>query len=233
MCGVRCRCGKGATAPPILRATLPITHFLRRIFHTNVAYGLNRSCAREGANLPFRDRNRHEKIAANLDYVVLFVAVAGSGVAYAFLEYGGGALIGATYALFACAPILAFERGYIMPGLSRQVSALPTPAYIAVGLLIYAILVFCGFGLGGTILWLSGIFPGTWKRAVHAEVQTLVFTLIVCGIIVFIMRVRELLGRDIFIDLILGAIAAPVSEDRVFIFIDLVGSTSFAETHGT
>lgn len=144
------------------------------------------------------------KLLPILDYVVLFVAVAGSGVAYALLEYGGGALIGATYALFACTPILAFERGYIMPGLSRQVSALPTPAYIAVGLIIYAILVFCGFGLGGTILWLSGIFPGTWKRAVHAEVQTLVFTLIVCGIIVFIMRVRELLGRDIFIDLILG-----------------------------
>ncbi|AAK86953.1 MULTISPECIES: adenylate/guanylate cyclase domain-containing protein [Agrobacterium] len=172
------------------------------------------------------------KLLPILDYVVLFVAVAGAGVAYAFLEYGGGALIGATYALFACAPILAFERGYILPGLSRQVSALPTPAYIAVGLIIYAILVFCGFGLGGTILWLSGIFPGTWKRAVHAEVQTLIFTLIVCGIIVFIMRVRELLGRDIFIDLILGRYRRPVSEDRVFIFIDLVGSTSFAETHG-
>lgn len=99
------------------------------------------------------------KLLPILDYVVLFVAVAGAGVAYAFLEYGGGALIGATYALFACAPILAFERGYILPGLSRQVSALPTPAYIAVGLIIYAILVFCGFGLGGTILWLSGIFP--------------------------------------------------------------------------
>ncbi|MGG2475978.1 adenylate/guanylate cyclase domain-containing protein, partial [Rhizobium sp. BR5] len=51
------------------------------------------------------------KLLPILDYVVLFVAVAGSGVAYAFLEYGGGALIGATYALFACAPILAFERG--------------------------------------------------------------------------------------------------------------------------
>lgn len=60
----------------------------------------------------------------------------------------------------------------------------------------------------------------------HAEVQTLIFTLIVCGIIVFIMRVRELLGRDIFIDLILGRYRRPVSEDRVFIFIDLVGSTS-------
>lgn len=39
------------------------------------------------------------KLLPILDYVVLFVAVAGAGVAYAFLEYGGGALIGATYAL--------------------------------------------------------------------------------------------------------------------------------------
>jgi adenylate cyclase len=167
-----------------------------------------------------------------LDYVVLFLAVAGSGVVYAFLEYGGGALIGATYALFACAPILAFERGYILPGLSKQISALPTPAYIVVGLVIYAVLVFCGFGLGGTLLWGTGILPTSWRRAVHAEFQTFIFTLVVCGIIVFIMRVRELLGRDIFIDLILGRYRRPVSEERVFLFIDLVGSTSFAEING-
>ena len=29
------------------------------------------------------------KFLAMLDYVVLFLAIAGSGVAYAFLEYGG------------------------------------------------------------------------------------------------------------------------------------------------
>lgn len=172
------------------------------------------------------------KILAMLDYVVLFLAVAGSGVAYAFLEYGGGALIGATYALFACAPILAFERGYIMPGLSRRISMLPTPAYILSAFTAYAILVFCGFGLGGTILWATGVLPTSWRRAVHAEMQTLVFTLGVCAIIVFVMRVRELLGRDIFIDLILGRYRRPVSEERVFLFVDLVGSTSFAETHG-
>jgi adenylate cyclase len=172
------------------------------------------------------------KFLAMLDYVVLFLAIAGSGVAYAFLEYGGGALIGATYALFACAPILAFERGYIMPGLARRISMLPTPAYILIGLIVYAVLVFCGFGLGGTILWATGIFPVSWRRAVHAEMQTLLFTLGVCAIIVFIMRVRELLGRDIFIDLILGRYRRPVSEERVFLFIDLVGSTSFAEIHG-
>ncbi len=172
------------------------------------------------------------KILAMLDYVVLFLAVAGSGVVYAFLEYGGGAFIGATYALFACAPILAFERGQILPGLSKKISMLPTPAYIAVGMVVYVILVFCGFGLGGTILWATGVLPTSWARAVHAEMQTMVFTLGVCAIIVFIMRVRELLGRDIFIDLILGRYRRPVSEERVFLFIDLVGSTSFAETHG-
>ncbi|MDO5895037.1 adenylate/guanylate cyclase domain-containing protein [Agrobacterium sp. Azo12] len=172
------------------------------------------------------------KLLLMLDYLLLFLAVAGSGVAYAFLEYGGGPFIGATYALFACAPILAFERGYILPRLSHRISFLPTPAYIAIGLIVYAVLVFCGFAVGGTLLWATGILKVDWQRAVHAEPQTLIFTGIVCSIIVFVMRVRELLGRDIFTDLLLGRYRRPVREERVFIFIDLVGSTTFAESHG-
>ena len=46
-------CGNRATALPILHATLPIAHFLRRFFHTNVAYHLNRSFARRERRLPF------------------------------------------------------------------------------------------------------------------------------------------------------------------------------------
>lgn len=172
------------------------------------------------------------KLLPMLDYMLLFFAVAGSGVVYAILEYGGGAMIGASYALFSCAPILAFERGYILPRLSRLISALPTPVYIVVGLATYAVLVSVGFALCGTLLWATGVLEVSWRQAVDTQFQTLLFTLGVCGVIVFIMRVRELLGRDIFTDLLLGRYRRPVSEDRVFLFIDLVGSTSFAEQHG-
>jgi adenylate cyclase len=173
-----------------------------------------------------------QRLFSMLDYLLLFIAVAGSGVVYAFLEYGGGAVIGGTYALFACTPILAFERGIILPRFAKRIRALPTPLYIAAGLAIYCILVFSGFAVGGTLLWATGIFNGTWQSAIHAEFSTLIFTLIVCGVIVFILRVRELLGRDIFSHLLLGRYRRPVSEERVFVFIDLVASTAFAEKHG-
>jgi len=51
------RCGNRATGFPILYATLPIAHFLRRFFHINVAYDLNRSFARKKRRAcPSRDQ---------------------------------------------------------------------------------------------------------------------------------------------------------------------------------
>ncbi|MFP3748161.1 hypothetical protein SB816_34405, partial [Achromobacter sp. SIMBA_011] len=75
-------CGNRATTFPILHVTLPKGHFLQRIFRINVAYDLNRSFARRERGLPFpRSRTDMRKLLPILDYVVLFVAVAGSGVA--------------------------------------------------------------------------------------------------------------------------------------------------------
>lgn len=45
--------------------------------------------------------------------LLLLLVVAGAGAVYAWVFYGKGALIGATYALFMCLPIIAFERRII------------------------------------------------------------------------------------------------------------------------
>lgn len=164
--------------------------------------------------------------------MILFAAVAGSGIVYSMLEYGGGAFIGATYTLFTCLPLLAFERGYILPALSRRISALPTPGFILAGLLVYFILMSAGFATAGLLLWLSGIYPGPLKRAVDFSINNIIFGFSLCMIIVLVMRVRELLGRDIFGNLLIGRYRRPIREERVFLFVDLAGSTEFADRHG-
>lgn len=54
----------------------------------------------------------------------------------------------------------------------------------------------------------------------------------VCALIVFILRVRDLLGRDVFNSMLVSRYRQPVNEERVFLFIDLAGSTAYAEKHG-
>ena len=58
------------------------------------------------------------------------------------------------------------------------------------------------------------------------------YALAVCALIVFILRVRDLLGRDVFTSMLISRYRRPVKEERVFLFIDLADSTSFAEKHG-
>lgn len=58
---------------------------------------------------------------STLEIILLLLVVAGSGMAYAWVVYGGGGLIGATYALFMCMPILAFERHIIFRRLYRRI----------------------------------------------------------------------------------------------------------------
>ncbi len=50
------------------------------------------------------------------------------------------------------------------------------------------------------------------------------YALAVCALIIFVLRIRELLGRDIFMSMLFSRYRKPISEERVFLFIDLGGS---------
>jgi adenylate cyclase len=64
------------------------------------------------------------------------------------------------------------------------------------------------------------------------SLNVLLYALATSGPIVFVLRVRELLGRDVFLSLLTGRYRKPVQEERVFLFVDLAGSTSLAERFG-
>ncbi len=50
--------------------------------------------------------------------------------------------------------------------------------------------------------------------------------------LVFVVRMRDLIGAEIFVNLMIGRYHRPVEEERIFLFVDVVGSTAYAETHG-
>jgi adenylate cyclase len=169
--------------------------------------------------------------ALNLIFIAIFVAA--SGVLYNLLFGENPRLyVGAIYALFCGVPMLSFERGMFLPGLFHQIHRLPTPVFIAASLVIDFALISIGFAAAGTTLKSIGIVAGTWAEVTLLPIDVFLYALGISAVVVFVLRVRELLGRDVFFSLLTSRYRNPVPEERIFLFIDLVGSTAFAEKHG-
>jgi len=159
--------------------------------------------------------------------------VASTGVIYGKIFFHQSPLyIGAVFALFCGMPLLAFERRMILPRLNVWMHRLPTPAFILSALIVDFVLMSVGYAMAGSLLKLLGLVEGSWEELTLLKIDVYIYAVLVTAIIIFIGRVRELLGRDVFLSLLTGRYRNPMQEERVFLFIDLVGSTAFAEEHG-
>jgi adenylate cyclase len=166
-------------------------------------------------------------------WIFAVCVIAASGILYGALFFGRASAIGAIFALFVCVPIIAFERGALFPRLYAWISARSTPVYIVLTFIVYYVLISIGYTVCGTLLWWFKALPDTtWAEATMLPDNVVIYTLGVSAILSFVSRIRELLGRGIFVSLIIGRYRRPIEEERVFLFIDLVGSTAFAEEFG-
>lgn len=171
---------------------------------------------------------------ANLGMLaILIAAVAGVGWFYgAVLSQNGSGPLGAAYAFGIFAPLFLFQQGWLLPRLRDWLNGLPTIAFFVVELGAYVALIAFGCALAGTALWWAGLLGGDWADAAYLPPRVLLYSLAVSSVFVFVMRLRDLVGSDIFLSLITSRYRRPRREERVFLFVDLVGSTSFAERHG-
>ncbi|NLS03093.1 adenylate/guanylate cyclase domain-containing protein [Rhizobium sp. P32RR-XVIII] len=168
------------------------------------------------------------------NWLLIAVVMAASGVLYGrifFLEETP--VIGAIFALLMGMPILLFERRVFLRGLYRRIQRLPTLAFIISGLVIYEIMMSIGYALAGTLLsWFGLLEPAPPSHILIMPFKVFIYALAVCAVIIFVLRVRELLGRDVFLSMLSSRYRNPVKEERIFLFIDLIDSTPFAEKHG-
>ena len=52
------------------------------------------------------------------------------------------------------------------------------------------------------------------------------------GFIVTVVPVRDLIGAEVFRNMLFGRYHRPLEEERIFLFIDLTGCTAYAQAHG-
>ncbi|MBY3180626.1 adenylate/guanylate cyclase domain-containing protein [Rhizobium laguerreae] len=174
------------------------------------------------------------EISPTQNWILITIVLAASGVIYDLMFYSNQTpIIGAIFALFIGMPILAFERKVLFRALYRRIQKLPTFAFIITELLIYEILMSIGFACAGLLLWWLGMVkPVSLFDLVIMPFEVFLYALAVCTMLIFVLRVRELLGREVFLSMLISRYRNPVKEERVFLFIDLVDSTAFAEKHG-
>ena len=165
-------------------------------------------------------------------WLLILLVSGAAGVAYAHLFGAGPPLGGGVYGLAIGVCVLAFERGLVLRRVQRRIQRLPSPLYVPAAALAYAVVIAVGNAVGGVIAWSTGLIKDPLERAVSLNTRVLVYSLAISAAVVFVIRMRDLLGGEVFANLMLGRYHRPVKEERIFLFVDVVGSTAYAEAHG-
>jgi adenylate cyclase len=168
-----------------------------------------------------------------LRWMMLVTLIAFTGVLYMLLFEARGALyIGSIYALACSLPLIAFESGLLVPRLLERVRRLSTPAYILSSLGVYFILSGSGFALTGALMKTLGLLDASWRDVLLIRLNAFVYTLVMFVFGITVIRIRQLLGRRVFSSLLTGRYRHPIEEERVFLFLDVVGSSAYARQFG-
>ena len=142
------------------------------------------------------------------------------GQAIAVYYLARGALTGAVIA-----SILTSFDGFVLRGpLGAPLRRAPFSIHVAIRTGIYLIVILFGLKFG------SYLFPSPGERGVES-VDVLV-SLATAFVFAFMVDVNTLLGQNVLINFITGRYYAPRLESRVFLLIDMEGSTGFAERLG-
>jgi adenylate cyclase len=142
-------------------------------------------------------------------------------------------MMGMVYGTFTGVPVLTFLRGMFLPALQQRLARLPFPIYAPVSIATYVVIIIVSSELAGAMLWAVGMRPGgSFLSSIEVPLSEIIYALAVLAIITFVLRVKDLIGTDVFLSLLRGRYHKPVTEERIFLFIDVAGSTQFAERFG-
>jgi adenylate cyclase len=142
------------------------------------------------------------------------------GHVLAVYDLARGALTGAVIA-----SILTSFDGFVLRGiLGAPLRRVPFSMHVAVRTGIYLIVILFGLKFG------SYLFPSPGERGVES-VDVLV-SLATAFVFAFMVDMNTLLGQNVLLNFVTGRYYAPRLESRVFLFIDMEGSTGLAERLG-
>lgn len=161
---------------------------------------------------------------------VLIVFGAVIGPLYA-LRVGGDPFYAVIVGAAITGGIAAFELFYVQLPAGAWLRRLPLLQFIAVSTLCWTLIIaLCAQGLP----LLLGAPPGRYApgQRLAALTQDTVFSLVVAFFMNMTLRLRSLVGGRVLLNFLSGRYRHPLEEQRIILFLDLVGSTTIAERIG-
>ena len=123
------------------------------------------------------------------------------------------------------AGILSSLQVFILTGpLGAPYRSAPFPVHVAIKTGIYLVVILFGLALGA---W---VFPAPDEPGI--ERRDVLFSLAIAFVFAFMYEVNSLLGQNVLTNFITGRYHKPRLESRVFLFLDMEGSTGSAERLG-
>jgi adenylate cyclase len=174
------------------------------------------------------------RLPANFRLILRFTviaAVVGAAYSESHVVEGGAPLL-AVYGMLrgiltgaVIASILSSLQVFVLTGpLGAPYRRAPFPVHVAIKTGIYLIVILFGLALGG---W---VFPAPVETGI--ERRDVLFSLAISFVFAFMYEVNSLLGQNVLTNFITGRYYTPRLESRVFLFIDMEGSTGLAERFG-
>jgi len=120
--------------------------------------------------------------------------------------------------------LISFETYVVTGPIGAPLRRAPFAAHVAAKSFIYLLVILFGLALGA---W---AFPGAHEHGIRRE--DVLFSLAASFVFTFIYDMNSLLGQNVLLNFITGRYHRPRVETRVFLFIDMEGSTGFAERLG-
>lgn len=138
-----------------------------------------------------------------------------------------GALVGALSSLAIATPIILFELQGQKLSLARRLRRLPLPLYFAARVAFYVLVIVLGLSIvrlavDGSDFVFSDIFQG----------GGFAFSIAMAVIVNLAIEVGHLLGFGTLANVVSGRYARPRREQRIFLLVDMKGSTGLAERLG-
>jgi adenylate cyclase len=125
--------------------------------------------------------------------------------------------------------VFGFEFFLAQGPMSESLRRAPFAVVFLAKTLITTLLILVAYGLGGLALFPTRFATAT---AVQDLARDTGFALAVAGVFQLLVMVRNLIGGRVLTNIVLGRYHQPLTEERLFMFVDVSGSTTLAEKAG-
>jgi adenylate cyclase len=159
-------------------------------------------------------------------------AVAGATIGALYsLIIGGDVRHGATVGATITASVFAIELFWVQGKYGIWMRALPLLKFTLLSTLIWACIIAVNLRFM-TVLLLGHSNSYSVENTITTFQQDFMFSLAIAFIFKSVLRIRNLIGGRIFTNFMLGRYHRPLSEKRIFLFLDLADSTALSEKLG-